>query len=128
MLKWSAQQGSALIVAQCSGSLGCMARYAGNFATGQKMVLFPTFDAKISSFSKTGSGQTQRKLKTRTVFSTEIYNVSAVHLVDDWVFIEPANGLQAYGLQRSVIPTHTVQFSDHVSLVCLGIMIRVLEE
>jgi hypothetical protein len=42
--KWSAQQGSALIVAQCSGSLGCMARYAGNFATGpKKMALSPRF-------------------------------------------------------------------------------------
>jgi hypothetical protein len=30
------------------------------------------------------------------VFSTEIYNVSAVHLMDGWVFIEPANGLQAW--------------------------------
>ena len=30
------------------------------------------------------------------MFSTEIYNVSAVHLMDGWVFIEPANGLQAW--------------------------------
>ena len=31
--KWAAQEGGALVAAQCSGSLGCMARYAGDFAT-----------------------------------------------------------------------------------------------
>eukprot|EP01047_Picozoa_sp_COSAG01_P051705 COSAG01_NODE_5363_length_4309_cov_5.219240_3_plen_381_part_00 len=51
--KWAAQEGGALIAAQCSGSLGCIARYSGDFAT-------------------------------------EIYNVSAVHVVGDWVFVEPA--------------------------------------
>eukprot|EP01051_Picozoa_sp_SAG22_P001600 SAG22_NODE_64_length_23238_cov_83.185566_13_plen_624_part_00 len=61
--KWSAQEGGALIAAQCSGSLGCIARYAGDFAT-------------------------------------EIYNVSAVHVRGDWIVIEPANGLQAWGAVR----------------------------
>jgi hypothetical protein len=48
--KWSAQEGSALITAQCTGALGCIARYAGDF-------------------------------------STEIYNVSAIHAVGGWIFV-----------------------------------------
>jgi hypothetical protein len=57
--KWSVQEGGAMIAAQCSGGLGCMVRYAGDF-------------------------------------STEVYNVSAVHSVGGWTFVEPANGLQAW--------------------------------
>ena len=57
--KWAAQEGAAMIVAQCGGALGCIARYAGDFAT-------------------------------------EIYNVSAVHSVQNWTFVVPANGLQAW--------------------------------
>lgn len=52
--KWAAQEGGALIAAQCSGSLGCMARYAGNFAT-------------------------------------QVYNVSRLHVISDWIFVEPAD-------------------------------------
>jgi hypothetical protein len=65
--KWSAQEGGALITAQCTGALGCIARYAGDF-------------------------------------STEIYNVSAVHRREaaqgDWIFVEPSNGLEAWAAVR----------------------------
>ena len=61
--KWSVQEGGAMISAQCSGSLGCIARYAGDF-------------------------------------SVEIYNVSGVHSVGPWTFVEPANGLQAWAAVR----------------------------
>lgn len=61
--KLAAQEGGALIAAQCSGALGCMARYAGDFAT-------------------------------------EIYNVSAVHAVKRWIFVEPSNGLDAWAAVR----------------------------
>ena len=61
--KWSVQEGGAMISAQCSGSLGCIARYAGDF-------------------------------------SAEIYNVTAVHSVGPWTFVEPANGLQAWAAVR----------------------------
>jgi len=61
--KWSVQEGGAMISAQCSGSMGCIARYAGDF-------------------------------------SVEIYNVTAVHSVGPWTFVEPANGLQAWAAVR----------------------------
>ena len=61
--KWSVQEGGAMVSAQCSGDLGCMSRYEGDF-------------------------------------SVEIYNVTAVHIVGAWTFVEPANGLQAWAAVR----------------------------
>ena len=60
--KWAAQQGGALIAAQCSGALGCISRYAGDFAT-------------------------------------EIYNVSSVRMIGEWVFVEPANFSSSCGIR-----------------------------
>jgi len=61
---------------------------------------------KLNSFYQdrlgTNIGKTQLKTRT-TVFSTEIYNVSAVHLMDGWVFIEPANGLQAWAAVKYLL-------------------------
>eukprot|EP01051_Picozoa_sp_SAG22_P001471 SAG22_NODE_58_length_23645_cov_16.637943_11_plen_391_part_00 len=57
--KYCAQEGPAMIAAQCTAELGCIGRYAGDF-------------------------------------SVAIYNVSALHVRGRWVFVEPANGLQAW--------------------------------
>jgi hypothetical protein len=62
--KWTAQEGPTLVAAQCGGSLGCIARYAGSFAT-------------------------------------EVYNVSRLHAIGDWIFVEPADDLSQDCSSRS---------------------------